>query len=390
MNYTKRGKLLKQLLICVDWFEPAVRAGGPITSCTNLVRLLADHSDVAVLTGSRDLGADDDLPGVICGQWNRWREKTDVWYATGQQHRHGAFHRACKLKKPQAVYLNSMFSVSGTIIPLLNSPLIRSTRFVLAPRGMLKPSALATRLGRKNLWIRFLKFSGIARRIHFHATSAEEADEIRAHFGINAAITVIPNVPRVPTHKLDALDKQPGQVRLSFVGRVHPIKNLHVVLDLIAFLKGICHLDIIGPVEDHNYWARCEKKLRSLPNHIQVKFHGPLSVEDSLEIVKKTHAMFLPSQGENFGHAIFEAMGVGVPTLISDKTFWRGLEGHHAGWDISLEAPERFMQILAQLVAMDQSEHLPWRKGALEHANGFFRKNNLKDAYVNLFFPENG
>ena len=352
--------------------------------------MLAEHSEVAVLTGSRDLGADDDLPGVVSGRWNRWADIADVWYATRQQHRFWAFYRAYKAKKPNAVYLNSMFSVPGTILPMLTSQLLRSTRFVLAPRGMLKPTALATRQGRKKLWIRFLKLSGIAKTIHFHATSAEEADEIRVHFGINAAITVIPNVPRVPTHHLDTLDKQPGQLRLSFVGRVHPIKNLHILLDLIASLKGTCHLDIVGPVEDENYWARCEQTIQSLSNNIQVTLHGALAVDESLAIVKKTHAMFLPTQGENFGHAIFEAMGVGVPVLISDQTYWRGLESHHAGWDIPLEDSPRFQQTLARLIAMDQTEHSHWRKGALENANRFFRENNLKDAYMKLFVPEQG
>jgi glycosyltransferase involved in cell wall biosynthesis len=340
-----------------------------------------------VLTGSRDLGAEDDLPGVVVGQWNRWRDMADVWYATRAQHRRGAFYRTCKTKKPQAVYLNSMFSVTGTIIPLIASPLFHSMRFVLAPRGMLKPSAVATRQGRKKLWIGLLKLSGIAKRIHFHATSAEEADEIRDHFGSNAAITIIPNVPRVPASELEPLEKHPGQLRLSFVGRVHPIKNLHIVLESIASLHGDCHLDVIGPVEDESYSARCQELIRNLPANIQVTRHGTLAVEDSLKLVKKTHAMFLPTQGENFGHAIFEAMGVGVPVLISDQTYWRGLESGRSGWDLRLEDRQRFHQVLEQLVGMDQIEHLKWRKGALERAQGFFLEKDLREEYLRIFFP---
>jgi glycosyltransferase involved in cell wall biosynthesis len=349
--------------------------------------MMADHAEVAVLTGARDLGAKEDLQGVVVGHWNRWRNMADVWYATGRQHRLGAFYRACQAKKPQTAYLNSMFSVPGTILPLLTSPLLGSTRFVLAPRGMLKPTALATRQGRKKLWIRFLKLSGIAKRIHFHATSNEEADEIRTHFGSDAALTVIPNVPRVPAIELSPLEKHPGQLRLSFVGRVHPIKNLHIVLESLSSLQGECHLDVIGPVEDESYSVRCEELIKNLPINIQVTRHGTLAVEDSLELVKKTHAMFLPTQGENFGHAIFEAMGVGAPVLISDKTFWRDLENRRAGWDLPLEQPRRFQEVLGQLVEMDQEEHLTWRRGALERAQGFFGEQDLKEEYLRMFFP---
>lgn len=350
--------------------------------------MLAEQVNVSVLTGSRDLGAKEDLQSVVVGHWNRWRNMADVWYATGRQHRLGAFYRACQAKKPQTVYLNSMFSVPGTILPLLSLPLLGSTRFVLAPRGMLKPTALAPRQGRKKLWIRFLKLSGIAKRIHFHATSAEEADEIRTHFGSNSSVTVIPNVPRVPTGELKPLEKQSGKLRLSFVGRVHPIKNLHIVLESLASLQGECHLDVIGPVEDQSYSAQCTAFTENLPANIQVTRHGTLAVEDSLELVRKTHAMFLPTQGENFGHAIFEAMGVGVPVLISDQTYWRGLECREAGWDLPLEQPQRFQHVLKQLVEMDQEEHSIWRKGAMARAQGFFQENDLKEEYLRMFFPK--
>ena len=379
---------MKRLLICVDWFDPAIRAGGPITSCINLAQILTASAEVLILTGCKDLGEKENLPYVRCGTWNRWRDRADVWYATKHQHCFGAFYRACLSRRVDAVYLNSMFSVNGAILPLLCAPFLGGKRIVLAPRGMLKSSAIAIRNRRKTNWIGFLKGTGIADRIHFHATSDKEAEEIRFLFGKHASITIIPNVPREPLDGLPNLFKHPGELRLSFVGRVHPIKNLHIVLELISNVRGSCHLDVIGPVEDDSYSERCDKLIGAMPPNIQVTRHGTLPVDESLTLVQKTHAMFLPTQGENFGHSIFEAMGVGVPVLISDQTFWRDLESRKAGWDKPLTKSDNFRDILSSLMAMNQTEHTVWREGALSLARGFFQETDFKGLYLKLFFPD--
>lgn len=378
---------MKKLLISVDWFEPAIRAGGPITSCTNLAQILSSSIEVSILTGCKDLGQKENLSGVKCGTWNRWRDRADVWYATKHQHRLGAFYKACQSKKVDTVYLNSMFSLYGTILPLLSTRFMERKRIVLAPRGMLKSSAIAIRNNRKTTWLRFLKHTGIATKIHFHATSDKEAEEIRFHFGEKASVTIIPNVPREPLKVLPFLCKNPGELRVSFLGRVHPIKNLHIVLKQLSNAQGAIYLDIIGPVEDDSYSIQCDELIRSMPPNVNVTRHGTLPVEESLNLVSKSHVMFLPTQGENFGHSIFEAMGVGVPVLISDQTFWRHLENQKAGWDKPLTNPAAFGDILTSLLSMNTTEHTIWREGARNLARGFFQETDFEGLYFKLFFP---
>ena len=65
-------------------------------------------------------------------------------------------------------------------------------------------------------------------------------------------------------------------------------------------------------------------------NYIGVRFGGMVQ---NIFTVAKVAAMgalilgafLLPTGGENFGHAIFEALSCGVPALISDRTPWRDL-----------------------------------------------------------------
>ena len=69
-NVTKLNEMgRRQILIGVDWFLPAFRAGGPIRSVANLVDLLMERDWVVwVLTGAYDLGDVEPLD-VTTGQW---------------------------------------------------------------------------------------------------------------------------------------------------------------------------------------------------------------------------------------------------------------------------------------------------------------------------------
>ena len=47
--------------------------------------------------------------------------------------------------------------------------------------------------------------------------------------------------------------------------------------------------------------------------------------------------MYLPTTGENFGHAIMESFLNGRPVIISDRTPWLELEAKGVGWSLPLE-----------------------------------------------------
>ena len=66
------------------------------------------------------------------------------------------------------------------------------------------------------------------------------------------------------------------------------------------------------------------------------------------EAVVSSDLLFLPTAGENFGHAIQEALAAGCPVLISDRTRWRDLAPKGVGWDLPLSAPDRFVAVLRE------------------------------------------
>ena len=364
------------VLIASDWFAPGFRAGGPIRSVLNLAELICDTADVRVLSACRDLGEAEPYPGVAVNEWCLYRAGVCVFYGTFVGRLLG-FRSVVRKQPPRAIYLNSMFSFPGTLWPLwLARNLPDATRVVLAPRGMLKPSALNRKAWKKRPLLKLLRWSGLMRRVIFHATSEDELQEIEREFP-GAKAVLIPNVPLRPLDQLPARPPADGVLRLCLVGRVHPIKNVHLAIEALAGFSGVCELTIVGPEEDLAYTEHCRKLAAVLPTGVTVRFAGALQEARIRELLIRADAMILPTQGENFGHAIFESLGVGTPVIISDRTIWRGLQEQQAGWDLPLEEPGLFVGAVRETGAMDLQAREQLRAGALGLTQGFMRKKSV-------------
>lgn len=374
-----------RLLICADWFDPGVRAGGPIQSCVNLTLLLGKSERIAVITSSRDLGCTTPYSGLVSDKWVNWRGYARVRYCSTSLQRMIIFPFTIRRFLPDTIYLNSMFSFAGTLWPLIWIFLTRcQARIILAPRGMLKQSALARKKWKKWPFLFLLRYAGLTRRVRFHATSNDEVEDIRRVFG-NVAISKIPNVPKEPLSNLPSHTKHPGVVRCCFVGRIHPIKNLLWLLEVLADVKGHVRMTVVGPAEDQDYFLACQRAVSKLPTNINVDFVGPVAEKEVREQLSAADALVLPTEGENFGHAIFEALSVGTPVVITDRTIWRDLVAQSAGWDLEFGNRDVFRFVLENLSRMNDNQHHSLRCGAFELAHTFFSVNRFAEKFKELF-----
>ncbi|MCA9064537.1 MAG: glycosyltransferase family 4 protein [Planctomycetaceae bacterium] len=376
------------VLICADWFAPGVRAGGPIRSCVNLVDLLHRDLRFMVLTGDRDLGGDTTYEGILPGRWNNWQSKAAVWYASRQQRATCAFSTAIRRCHPDAIYLNSMFSPLGTILPVLESTRHPGTRLILAPRGMLKPSALAHRTWKKRGWLAFLKQTRLSRHITFHATSDVEAAEVRECFGHEANIVTVSNVPTSVDANPSPIRKDPHSLEICCIGRIHPVKNVLFAIRILKQVKFACQFTLVGPIEDTEYHRQCESEIAMLPANVHVRFTGAVTHDETQRVLRQSHLMFLPTLGENFGHAIYESLSAGIPVLTSDQTYWRGLQQSSAGWDLPLSAPDGFQSALESAAAAGHDDWNRFRIGARKRAEQYLLEHDFRTAYLRLFGVE--
>lgn len=361
----------KRILVFIDWYLPGFKGGGPITSIANMVAALKEDFEFWIVTSSRDAGETKPYPGIPTDTWVDG-DGCKIWYFSKAGHSYAAVRRLIGETEYDLLYLNSMFSVGFTIYPLWGGRAAKpEVPILLAPRGMLHQGALALKPLKKKIFLNLLRMMGIPKHIHFHATDAIEVEDIRRVFGKDTLVTEAPNLPQPWLPEWGDLPKAPGSLRLIYLSRRSEKKGLHLVLEWLRDLKGEVTLEIVGPDDEPGYGDRCRKLIAALPANIRVNEMGALPQNEGLERLRAAHAFVMPTMGENFGHAIFEAMNAGRPVLISDQTPWRGLTAAKAGWDIPLADVSTFRAALTELVDMDHATWEVWARSAHLHAKRY-------------------
>jgi glycosyltransferase involved in cell wall biosynthesis len=107
-----------------------------------------------------------------------------------------------------------------------------------------------------------------------------------------------------------------------FLGRIHPKKNLHFLIRawVKANLPDNWRLIIAGPGEA-SYLHLLKRIAASSPRGHTVSFVGAVSGEDKLYLLQNCSWFLLPSQQENFGVAVLEAIGNGCAVAISNEVY---------------------------------------------------------------------
>ena len=123
----------------------------------------------------------------------------------------------------------------------------------------------------------------------------------------------------------------------------------------------------------------------TLPAHLQVHYLGELPHPQVRAKLAEYDFLVLPTQGENFGHAIFECFAAGVPVIISDQTPWEDLQSQELGWSLPLDQAGAFAIAIQEAAAMPQEIHTRYSTKAQEFAQEFVQKAGLKEAYCRLF-----
>jgi len=231
------------------------------------------------------------------------------------------------------------------------------------------------------------KVCGLFKDIFWQASSDHEADDIRRQIGPGAAVIVAPDLtaPQLCQEKGLKKEKTKNRLKLVFLSRICRMKNLDAALKMVEGLEGEVFFDIYGPIEDEAYWRCCQKLMSSFKENIQVRYRGVVSHQQVAAVMEDGDFFILPTRGENFGHAILEALSAGCPVLISDRTPWRGLAKARVGWDLPLEEPEKFREALRACLAMDNVIYQQWSQGARAYAQRVIQDETMVARYRCLF-----
>jgi glycosyltransferase involved in cell wall biosynthesis len=379
------SKAKRKVLIFIDWFTPAFKAGGPIKSIQAILDSLKGEFDFHIVTSAYDVGSTEVLSGV---KTNEWTEKDGYNIIYLSREWENKYHLSDCIQKvnPDVVYFNSLFSVSYTLRPL---KLIRKSgvKIVLAPRGMLGEGALKIKSTKKKAFLVWVKIKGLFKGITWHVSSEQEAGEVKQHFGSKSDVFKALNLFNINQDPLPPATKAQNSLKLYFYSRISPKKNLHLALDLLNEVKELPNLsfDIIGPVEDAEYWETCKKRIKSLEGKIEINHIGAIDPNALKKHVADSHLFLFPTKHENFGHVIAESLALGKPSLLSVFTPWHELEMNEGVYAYDLSDKMRFVETIKRFHSMGQDEYSKCSESAVSYLKLFRNSYSSGERYSQLF-----
>jgi glycosyltransferase involved in cell wall biosynthesis len=349
------------ILVLIPAYLPGFKSGGPVRTISNLVDKLGDEFEFRIITLDRDLGDNFVYRSVDPRIWNK-RGKAHVFYVERGAKGIGKVLSIIKERSCDALYLNSFFSFQFSIFPVLISSIFQFNKtIILAPRGEFSMAALCSKGLKKRVFLTFAKAMSLYRNVIWHASTEHEAADIRRVIGNDVAVRMAIDLAITGVDILPVTRRSSTSLRIVFISRISPMKNLLGALSLLQRVRQQVRFDVYGPAEDQDYWAECKCVAAALPANVVFKYCGILQPLEVTLTLAKYDLFLLLTLGENYGHVIAEALCAGLPILISDTTPWRNLQQMNLGWDIPLNQPDRFVACIEECSAKPADEYDKWR-----------------------------
>lgn len=370
----------RRILIWVGNFEPGYRGGGPIRSIAEILNSAPGDARVTLVTRDRDLGSTRPFEG-LSGRWvNRGRHR--LFYLNVHDPRQwSGLLRALRAREFETVYVNSFWSPLFGLLPVIATRLkvIRARGLLVAPRGEMSAGAMSLKSRKKRLAMKLWRPWFSHGETAWHATSAEEVQEIASLFP-GADVRLIPDELSL-AKPLAPAPAHPGPLRLVFISRISPKKNLLGLIEALSMVQGEVTLDIYGPIDDGDYWARCEEAMLALPATIRGRYRGELTHDQVAGTFQRYDAFCLPTLGENFGHVIAESLASSCPVLCTDRTPWTAVLQSGGGAVIPSPKPTDIAGTIQEWAALGSADRYGRR---IEAGQAFGRWSDSREAVTLL------
>ncbi len=216
--------------------------------------------------------------------------------------------------------------------------------YIVSAHGMLDAWALANRRVKKAIYSALVEKANVSGAACLHALTRAEAQNYFA-YGARQPVAVIPNGVEVPKDisPMSFLQRFPdlqSKKLVLFLGRIHLKKGLD---GLASAWKSIARdypeaqLVLAGP-DCEGTQEVIEHLIRDASLESRVTFTGMLRGEMKWSALAAAECFVLPSYSEGLSVAMLEAMGSGLPVIVSQACNVPEIAGRGAGWVIRPEA----------------------------------------------------
>ena len=106
---------------------------------------------------------------------------------------------------------------------------------------------------------------------------------------------------------------------LLYLGRIVPVKGLHVLLESLRYIKQSTHLVIVGPIGDFKYYQSIKEHIEreNRKGKHKITYLGTVPQPELMKIYQKSSIFILPSFWEAFPVVILEALSCETPVITT-------------------------------------------------------------------------
>jgi hypothetical protein len=178
---------MKRILILIDRIFPA-KSENALHACKSMIHCLSQQYKFFVVA------TDTGLPDQMKDQWIPQGDNFFLRHVPKKAVNATVIKQIIKKVNPHAIYFNSLFSLWSTLRPLTVLKEMRyEGKIIIAPRGTLPLNLIEYNFLKKKLFLYFLSRLVVRSNIIFHATSQQEAIEVKRKFTRNAQVLVVEN-----------------------------------------------------------------------------------------------------------------------------------------------------------------------------------------------------
>jgi glycosyltransferase involved in cell wall biosynthesis len=202
--------------------------------------------------------------------------------------------------------------------------------FAVRPFGTLSRFTFRhRRTGMKELYFRFVDGPNLAAARAIHFTTDAEAEQARWRgIDFDGRSWVVPPPWMAPRRTGTVRDERPT---VAFISRLHPVKDVEALLH--AWVEVVFQVPDAQLVVAGSGAAAYTASLKALRDRLgiadSVDFTGFLAGAARERLLERAWAFALPSRHENFGVAVLDAMGAGLPVVITPDVQLAGFVLEH-------------------------------------------------------------
>lgn len=294
--------------------------------------------------------APGELPGVIAGvDVTVWPTSRLAWLRDGRMRR--SFEAL--VERSAGVHIHGLWE--GSTATAVRAARRMGRPYVISAHGMLEPWALRNKRWKKEVYAALFERGRVQGAAALHALTEAEAEDYR-RFGARQPVAVIPNGVTIPerTGPELFLAQHPdlrGKRIVLFLGRIHFKKGLDLLVEAwsrVAPAHGEARLVLAGP-DFEGTRGRVERLIAERGVESSVCFTGMLRGAEKWSALAAAEAFVLPSYSEGLSVSALEAMGMGLPVVLTTHCHLPEAARAGAGWEIPSDV-HALTSVLKQLL----------------------------------------